>query len=165
VNRTVALGIACCLVAGIVIFSGNRCLSQEPFDFYGLRFGMTKEEVNRIMPVLGDGTVREPGNGMSSLNLRFDREGRLLEIRAQYPRPEDPLRLEGLRRAVKEAFVLPLRSGQPDINATMDEYGNRAALTLVLMSKGIREQNIEHYKEEYRLELLPPQPSSPKGTP
>ena len=124
--------------------------AQEELSFYGIKFGMNRESIDLIMPLQPDADrVRTPAHGMSSLSFAFDREGLLMEIRATYLIPSDPLEVEGLRQALQQKFVSPLRAAFPDVLVNLDEYSNRAGLTLVLISKGIRTQNVNHYRDEY----------------
>jgi hypothetical protein len=126
--------------------------AEEPFDFYGLRFGMSGKDAAAAMPYIpgenGLANVKDPGRGMVALTLLFDREGLLMEIHASYPRPEDALELEGVRRALRERFVTPVQAGFKEVTVSLDEY-NRAALTLVFVSRTRREKNIEYYKGEF----------------
>jgi hypothetical protein len=141
------------LFTGGVIFLAlllsRQAAAEGEFSFYGLRFGMTRVEVNEIMLLTADNGIMKPGHGMLSLGLVFDRTDLLLEIHAAYEKPEGELRVEGLRRALREKFVAPLRKEHPGISAAIDEYVNRASLTLVLASKGIREENIQFWHDEY----------------
>jgi hypothetical protein len=124
--------------------------AQDEFDFYGLRFGMTRGEIETVMPLKeGSGIVTDPGHGISSIELSFEREGRLMEIRAVYTRPDEPLEDEGLRRALRERFITPVKSTFPGIQATLDEFSNRAGITLVFLNKGLREKNIHYHRDRY----------------
>ena len=118
---------------------------DEPFSFYGLQFGMTKAEAGRHVQL--DGTSsKNPGHGMLELELLFDREDLLMEIRAGWPRPADPLEFQGVQRALRERFVAPVTAKFPAIAVTVDEYSNRAAIRVVFLATGIREKNIEYFK-------------------
>ena len=125
---------------------------DEPFSFYGLQFGMARAEVAQHFKLDGN-LVKEPGHGLSDIELVFDREEQLMEIRASWPRPEDPFELQGLQRAIRERFVAPISARYPAIAAAIDEYGNRAAVRLVLLSTAIRERNIDYHKSRF-LKLL-----------
>src|SRR5512133_294810 len=71
------------------------------FSFYGLRFGMTPQEVKQSFPTNPAATeILEPGRGIVSLALTYDYLGRLSEIRAAYERPGDRLRETALRQAL-----------------------------------------------------------------
>ncbi len=123
--------------------------SAGNFGFYGLRFGMTQAEVQAVFPGQRGAMIVDPGHGMSSLELGFDREGLLMEIRAGYLRPEGTLENTGIKRALREKFVAPVNENHPGVDVTIDEFSNRAAYTVIFQSSGIREKNIEHYKQEY----------------
>lgn len=121
---------------------------DEPFTFYGLQFGMSRAEVGQRVKLEGD-LVKEPGHGLSDIELVFDREGQLMEMRASWPRPDDPLELQGLQRALREKFVGPVSARFPAIAVSIDEYGNRAALRLILLSTAVRERNIDYHKGRF----------------
>lgn len=123
--------------------------AQQAYSFYGLQMGMTRDAVAQRFKGFDGASVRDPGHGIDALELQFDRENLLFEIRATYLRPSDPLELIGVQRALREKFVAPITTAHPDIAVTLDEYGNRAAMTLVLLSTGIREKNIEFHKREF----------------
>lgn len=141
------------LVAAAVLAFPRAGNADEEFRFYGLQFGMTSKAAAAVAPFIeaqkGQVNVKSPGHGMVGLTLVFDREGLLMEMQASYPRPEDPLELEGVRRGLREKFLMPLQAGFKDITASLDEYANRAAFTLVMVSRTRREKNIEYYKGEF----------------
>jgi len=126
---------------------------QQTLSFYGLQMGMTRADAAQKFKGFDGGTVRDPGHGIAALELNFDREDLLMEIRAAYLRPADPLEFAGVQRALREKFVAPISAAHPDISVTLDEYGNRAALTLILLATGIREKNIEFHKREFLKQL------------
>lgn len=141
------------LVAVAVLAFPRPGGAEEEFGFYGFRFGMTSKAAAAVAPFIetqkGQANVRNPGHGMMGLTLVFDREDLLMEMQASYPRPEETLELEGVRRALREKFLMPLQAGFKDITASVDEYANRAAFTLVMVSRTRRERNIEYYKGEF----------------
>lgn len=140
-----ALAAAAALTAALLAAPVCAPGADEPFSFYGLQFGITKAEAARRVPLTGT-VARNPGHGMSELELVFDREDLLMEIRAGWPRPEDPLELQGLMRALRERFVAPTTAKHPAIAVTIDEYSNRAAVRVVFLATNIREKNIEYHK-------------------
>ncbi|HWR97695.1 MAG TPA: hypothetical protein VN317_04670 [Candidatus Methanoperedens sp.] len=133
------------LAAALVVAPSAAGAADEQFSFYGLQFGITKAEAGRRLPLTGT-IVRTPGHGMSELELLFDREDLLMEIRAGWPKPEDPLEQQGLLRALRERFVSPTTAKFPAIAVTLDEYSNRAAVRVVFLATNIREKNIEFHK-------------------
>ena len=122
---------------------------QEAFSFYGLTFGMTRAEAEKVFPLHSNNMAKEPGHGMTSLELSFDREDLLMAIRASFSKPEVKLESMGLKRALREKFSAPVRENHPGIAVTIDEHANRAAMVVTFQSSGIRERNIEHYKGEF----------------
>ncbi len=131
--------------AALIAAAAPAGAADENFSFYGLQFGMTKAEAGRHVQL--DGTSsKNPGHGMSELELLFDREDLLMEIRAGWPRPADPLEFQGVLRALRERFVAPVTTKFPAVAVTVDEYSNRAAVRVSFLATGIREKNIEFYK-------------------
>jgi len=126
-----------------------RGAAEGEFSFYGLRLGTPRAEIAKIVELQGD-TVKTPGHGMSELELVFDRENVLMEIRASWPRPLEALELQGLQRALRERWVGPVAAAFPTVNVTVDEYGNRAAVRVVFVSMTLRERSIDHHRARYR---------------
>ena len=139
---------ALCLFASLSL-STPAGAQDAAFSFYGLEFGMTRAAVKDLFSLPDDNLVRKPGHGMSSLELRFDRQGLLLEIRARYDKPDSKFEALGLSRALSEKFTMDVRENHPDVDISIDEFGDRTAVTLVISSRAIREMNIEHYKKHY----------------
>lgn len=144
-KTTVRVSLLCILLLGLSVPA--RAV-DEPFSFYGLQFGMTRSQIGERFALEGD-LVKNPGHGMVNVELLFDREGQLMEIRASWPRPEEIHELQGLQRALRERFLGPVASKFPAIAATLDEFGNRAAIRVVFLSTTIRERNIDFHKARY----------------
>lgn len=122
----------------------------EEFDFYGVRFGMTPEQVRAALPANATGTeALEPKHGMRYLQFVYDYRNRVGEIRASYERPADGLRESALRLALKERFSQPVTARWRDISVALDETSNRAAITLVIVSQAMRQEAIEHFRDEF----------------
>ena len=125
-----------------------RSAAKNEFEFYGLRFGMVREEVKTLRRTNPEGTeVLDPGHGMISLQLTYDYVGRLTEIRASYERPAEKLHELALRQALRERFLQSQRLS--DVSADVDEYFNRAALTLVFVATDLRQEALDHFKSQY----------------
>lgn len=122
----------------------------DEFSFYGLRFGMSAEQVQALFPAnTGAAEIAQPGHGMVSLGLSYDYRGRLSEIRAAWERPADRLQELALRQALREKFVQSITARWRTVTVDIDEAWNRAALTLVIVSGELRQEAIEHFKAEY----------------
>lgn len=149
--KIVPVAVACLLLGGVPDTRAQSPRAEtEEFIFYGLRFGMSPEEVSKVVPTNGAGTEAiEPKHGMRYLQFTFDYRNRLSEIRASWERPADGLRETALRLALKERFVQPITTRWRTISANLDEGFNRAAITLVLLSQGMRQEAIEHFRDEY----------------
>jgi len=127
-----------------------RADAGEEFSFYGLRFGMDVQEVRRVFPTNADGTeALEVKHGMRFLQFVYDYRNRLGEIRASYERPGDGLREAALRLALRERFIQPISSRWRNVTTSLDENSNRAAIILVLVSQTMRQEAIEHFRDEY----------------
>lgn len=129
--------------------------AKEPaFAFFGLRFGMSPDEVKAVFPTGPAGTEAvEPRHGMMALSFTYDHLNRLAEIRASYERPADRLRETALRQVLREKYILPIGSRWRTLTVDLDEGFNRAALTLVIISAEMRQETIDHYKQEYKKAL------------
>ena len=140
--------------AGPALAQAARPAAEEKFSFYGLRFGTVREEVKTLRRTNPEVTeVIDPGHGMISLHLTYDYVGRLSEIRASYERPAEKMREIALRQALRERFLQPLGQRWHDISGEMDEYYNRAALTLVLIATDLRQAELDHFKDKYLKDL------------
>ena len=149
-----ALLLALALPAAQAQAQATRPASDERFSFYGLRFGMTRDEIKQVRRTNPEVTeVLDPGHGMISLYLTYDFVGRLSEIRATYERPGDKMREQALRQALRERFLQSLGSRWKDVSGDIDEYFNRAALTLVLIATDLRQEALDHFKNQYLKEL------------
>jgi len=138
---------ACLIACAALALSAVPCpAADEPFSFYGLQFGTPRAEIARRSPLAGN-LVKNPGHGMSDLELVFDREELLMEIRASWPRPEDQFQYQGLQRALREKFIAVVAAKYPTVAVTPDEYSNRAAVRLVFLSTALREKNIDYHRD------------------
>jgi len=150
----VAVLAAPVFVAPTAAQAPQESAKEADFSFFGLRFGMSPEEVKAVFPTNPAGTdALEPRHGMMFLSFAYDYRGRLSEIRASYERPADRLRETALRQALREKFILPIGSRWRGLTADLDENFNRAALTLVVVSAEMRQEAIDHFKAEYKKAL------------
>jgi hypothetical protein len=133
----------------MILSSFSAYAQEEPFSFYGLKFGMTRDQTREVFPGQTGDIIKDPGKGMTSLVLLFDGNDRLYEMRARYARPDDPFMAEGLKRALSQKFIGPVRDIYPALDISIDEYSDRASLTIVILSRAIRELNIEFHKGEF----------------
>jgi hypothetical protein len=121
----------------------------DEFAFYGLVFGMTRDEV-RAQVRTNDAVTEaaRPGHGMMYLSFAYDHRDRLMEIRASYQRPDNPLAYEGLRAALREKLIQPVTTKFRNIAVTTDDYTNAAATTIVYQNVDMRQEMIDHFKAE-----------------
>jgi hypothetical protein len=129
---------------------GGEADKAQDFSFQGLHFRMTREQVRALYPTANPEAteIRTPGHGMMFLNLGYDHRDRLMEIRASYQRPDTPLADEGLRRALRDRWVAPVTAKYRNVAVSVDEYGNRAAMTVVFLSQDVREESINFFRDE-----------------
>ncbi len=138
-----------CLGAVLLMLASPGAASAEEFSFYGLAFGMTRDEVRAQVRANDAATEAvRPGHGMMFLSLRYDHRDRLMEIRASYQRPDDPLAFEGLRAALRERLILPVSARFRNISVNADDYSNAAATILVFQNMDMRQGMIDHFKAE-----------------
>lgn len=78
-NRRLASLVPAAIVAALVLFSSLRAGAEE-FSFYGVRFGMTQEEVGSVWLPLSDGVYAVSTESVSQVTPIFDHEGRLYEL-------------------------------------------------------------------------------------
>ncbi len=148
-KKTIVFAILLALAAAPLQAAEARKQEGDRFSFYGIEFGMSREEIRAMMTTNAEATEAiKPGHGMEYLTFAYDDRDRLLEIRASYLRPGKPLEEEGLKRALREKFLQSVGARYRNVGVNFDEYGNRAAFTVVFTSLDLREENIEAYKNE-----------------
>jgi len=145
------------LIFSMFLFPGF--LVAADFDFYGVRFGMPKESVEKVykMAVTKSGgyEVENPGHYVKRLYLGFDHKSRLYYIEAYYPW-EDIEHNYALALALKEKFEDPIKKSYKEIETKMDPYkeviGQEATeyIVMKLTSKPLRGEYIEYL----RLDIL-----------
>lgn len=128
----------------------------QDFNFYGVKFGMAKSEVERVFSIkseYGLHEVKNPGHYMNSLFLGFDHKDRLFYAEVYY-QLEGNERDEALRLAVKEAFEDPINKLYKDVEVKIDtytdvsRYGKSKSLVMKLTSKSLRSEYISNLKRE-----------------
>ncbi len=138
-----------CLGAVLLMLASPGAASAEEFSFYGLVFGMTRDEVRAQLHTNDRATeAAKPGHGMMFLSFGYDHRDRLMEIRASYQRPDNPLAFEGLRAALREKFILPISSRFRNISVNADDYSNAAATAIVFQNMDMRQAMIDYFKAE-----------------
>lgn len=122
--------------------------SAHGFDFYGIEFGMGKDEVednvngivaNRPRRIKlykstggewGDYMVDAPGRKILSLYFKFNPKDELYWMKVHYPYSlSNPGRNKPILDWVKKYYVQPVRRDYKHINVTLDE--RRVRLTIV----------------------------------
>ncbi len=138
-----------CFGVVLLMLAATGTAQAEEFSFYGLAFGMTRDEVRAQQHTNDRATeAAKPGHGMMFLSFGYDHRDRLMEIRASYQRPDDPLAFEGLRAALREKFIQPVSARFRNISVNADEYSNAAATVVVFQNMDMRQGTIDHFKAE-----------------
>jgi hypothetical protein len=124
----------------------------QDFDFYGLKFGMTKGDVasvvkteKRLLPGTEKGVSIDFGRLVERLEVFFDQKHRLYAIKASYPGYDIPEKREALILALEEKFKKPIESSHKDVKMEFSEMQNQVIVSLYSIS--IREAYILSLKE------------------
>jgi hypothetical protein len=142
------LGCFLILVPGI--------LKAADFDFYGVRFGMTKEAVEKVFKMedkSGGHEVENPGHYINRIYLGFDHKNRLFYVEAYYLW-ESIERNYALALALKEKFEDPIKTSHKEIEIKMDTYkdaggqGTSEYIVMKLTSKPLRSEYIDYLKAD-----------------
>ena len=113
---------------------------------------MPRAEVAKVVELRED-AVKNPGHGMSELELVFDREDAADGDPRRLAAPRGPARAAGAPARAARAVRRAGRRGLPDDRVTLDEFGNRAAVRVVFLSTTLRERSIDHHRARYRKQL------------
>jgi len=120
---------------------------SQDFDFYGLKFGMTKGDVSSVVqtekrmgPETEMGVVVNFGRLVEKLEVFFDQKHRLYAIKAYYPGFDIPEKREALILALEEKFKKPIESSHEDVKMELSEMQNQVIMSLYSIS--IREAYI-----------------------
>ena len=131
-------------------------IQAQDFNFYGVKFGMVKSEVERVFKIdskYGTNKVENPGHYMDLLFFGFDHKNRLFYAEVYY-HLKDNERNEALLLAVKEAFEDPIKTSYKDVEVKTDtytdvsRYGTSKSLIMKLTSKSLHSEYISHLKSE-----------------
>ena len=145
VFRIIALIVILLIAAGM--FSGAA--HAKDFDFYGVKFGMSKEEVEeainkKMCPYYptrkklfksmggewGHYHVDSPGHKILSIYFKFDNKGSLNWMKVNYPYSlTSPAKIRPLLNAIKREFAEPIKQRHKDVEVKLDE--KRMRMTLI----------------------------------
>jgi hypothetical protein len=119
----------------------------QDFEFYGLKFGMTKGEVTplvktekRLRPETEKAVSIDFGRLVEKLEVFFDQKHRLYAIKAYYPGYHIPEKRAALILALEEKFKKPIESSDEDVKMEISETQNQVIMSLWSIS--IREAYI-----------------------
>jgi hypothetical protein len=114
---------------------------SQDFDFYGLKFGMTKGDVTsvvktekRLLPGTEKGVSIDFGRLVEKLEVFFDQKHRLYAIKAYYPGFDIPEKREALILALEEKFKKPIESSHEDVKMELSEMQNQVIMSLYSIS-------------------------------
>ena len=131
----------------LILFVVPAIGHSQDFDFYGLKFGMTKGDVTsvvktekRLRPETEKGVSIDFGRLVEKLEVFFDQKHRLYAIKAYYPEYDIPEKREALLLALEEKFKKPIESSHEDVKMELSETQKQVIMSLY--SKSIREAYI-----------------------
>lgn len=148
-NRVISIFVLIILVVPTISFSAD-------FDFYGIKFGNTKEEVEKVFPFKSDyGTnkAEKPGHRISQLYFTFDNNNKLINMEIYYTLGGSNESNAALLDAISDKFTEPLKR-QQDIDIKTDnytdvsKYGNTKYIILKISSKQLTNEYVKHLKSE-----------------
>ena len=141
------------LIIFVFLFPGF--LMAADFDFYGIRFGMTKDTVEKVFKLVmtksGGFEAENPGHYIKRLYLVFDHKSRLFYVEAYYPW-EDMEHNYALALALKDKFEDPIKKSYKYIETKMDPYKEVSGqeiteyIVMKLTSKPLRGEYIEYLR-------------------
>jgi len=147
-----ALGLLGCF---LILTPG--VLEAADFDFYGIKFGMAKEAVEKIFKMgtakAGGYEAENPGHYMKKLYLGFDHKNRLFYLEAYYPW-EDIEHNYALALALKEKFEDPIKKSYKEIETKTEPYkeagGQETAdyIVVKLTSRPLRREYIDYLRAD-----------------
>ena len=136
----------------------QEIIKTEDFDFYGLRFGMERKQIEslyRVESKNGLNRVQNPGHHMDSLFLYFDYRKRLFRIEAYYKYNVNEEAI-ALSYALKEKFEDLIAKFYQDIEIkieTHSKYESSQFFVMILTSKSIENDYIGFLKNEILMEM------------
>ncbi|HOE26303.1 MAG: hypothetical protein IT574_11030 [Candidatus Aureabacteria bacterium] len=130
------------------------------FRFYGIAFGMTKDEIQEAVSRISPAKMRRSRGGewgeyqvlnlsgkMLGLYFSFDDRGRLWWMKAEYPYSRtDSGKTAALLQALKERCQAPVARSHPDVELVLDE----ARMRMTMVSKPLRDEYRARVPEEQR---------------
>jgi hypothetical protein len=138
-------------VSVVFLFVVPAMAHSKDFDFYGLKFGMTKGDTTsvvktkkRLLPGTEKGVATNFGHLVERLELFFDQKHRLYAIKAYYQGYDIPEKREVLILALEEKFKKPIESSHEDVKMELSEMQNQIIMSLYSIS--IREAYIQSLK-------------------
>jgi hypothetical protein len=128
-------------VSVFILFAVPSMGHSEEFDFYGLKFGMSKGDVTsvvktekRLLPGTEKGVSIDFGRLVEKLEVFFDQKHRLYAIKAYYPGFDIPEKREALILALEEKFKKPIESSHEDVKMELSEMQNQVIMSLYSIS-------------------------------
>ena len=139
-------------ISVVLLFVVPAMGHSQDFDFYGLKFGMSKGDVTsvvktkkRLLPGTEMGVAVKVGRLVERLEVFFDQKHRLYAIKAYYQGFDIPEKREALILALEERFKKPIESSHEDVKMELSDMQNQVIMSLYSIS--IREAYILSLKE------------------
>ena len=117
----------------------------EEFSLFGVRFGMTEDEVGTKWLALSDGVYASSSPSVRKLVPRFDHEGKLYQISFSVDLPtDDPPYL--VSKAFQDVVEAKWGRGEPNLEFTL--VINPSGNDVTVSNRTLREAYIEHIREK-----------------
>ncbi|OGV96844.1 MAG: hypothetical protein A2W53_00085 [Nitrospinae bacterium RIFCSPHIGHO2_02_39_11] len=126
------------------------------FEFYGIKFGMTKKDVKKIVPISSSSveglykTDKEIREEMDITFFSFDHNQQLYKILTSFKTTDNRKEVAAaMVLAIQEKFITPfLKSTDIEIKSELSNMGDEKYIALEITSKTLRDKYIEHLKSE-----------------
>jgi len=146
---TITIITVCMLLAPIFSFGAE-------FDFYGVKFGYSKDEVDKVFSTntkYGITEAEKPGHRINKLYFTFDNNNKLYNIEVYYGLGDSREMNEALLQAINEKITDPLKNNhdievKSDTYTDVSKYGTYKSIVLKISSKIYSNEYIKHLKAD-----------------
>ena len=140
-----------CFSAAILLCAAHDAGAEE-FSLYGVRFGMTREEIGAHWLPLSEGKYAVPSAAVTQVVPRFDHDGKLYQVSfsVELP-PEEPPQLVGI--AFKDLVESKWGGGTPGVETSLVLSPQGTSVTV--SHRGLRKAYIAHIREKIAPLLQP----------
>ncbi len=128
------------------------------FTYRGVKFGLTRDEVSKLVPLVGDTNQAAGGAGLGAakgLSFEFDDKGQLYTLQISYwmPKPLHVMR-PALRRALQKKYGVNAPSEKVwdlgDVLMSFEEYyiGNQSYLRTTITHKRLYDEYLDRLADQ-----------------